>query len=134
VFENKIINNRTTGTVIVSYYMTENPIKDSSYYPYPSSIAVYNNQYEREHIKATSKGRLGKLFRFKLRFGKDVPHIIYDGIVDVKNPAQICIRNNTNQSFANIDAENKFKHISRDAAKHDCTLQPVPAVELKFKD
>jgi len=134
VFENKIMNNRTTGTAIVSYYMTENPIKDSSYYPYPSSIAVYNNFYEREHIKATGKGRLGKLFRFKLRFGKNVPHILYDGIVDVKNPAQICIRNNTNQSFANIDAENKFKHISRDAAKHDCTLQPVPAVELKFKD
>ena len=31
-----------------------------------------------------------------------------------------------------LDAENKFKRISRDVSKHDCTLPPVPAVELKF--
>ncbi len=132
IFENKIVNNITASTVIASYYMTENPIKDSSYYPYPDQISIFNNSYEREHVRATGKGRLGKLYRFKLRFGKDVPHIQYDGIVDQKNPAQICIRNNTNQSFANLDAENKFKRISRDASKHDCTLPFVPAVELKF--
>lgn len=132
IFENKIINNITASTVIASYYMTENPIKDSSYYPYPDQIFIFNNSYEREHVRATGKGRLGKLYRFKLRFGKDVPHIQYDGIVDQKNPAQICIRNNTNQSFANLDAANKFKRISRDVSKHDCTLPLVPAVELKF--
>lgn len=132
VFENTIINNITAGTVIVSYYITENPIKDTAYYPYPDQISIYNNVYERERVKATGKGRLGKLYRFKLRFGKDVPHIQYDGIIDPANPAQICIRNNTNQSFANIDAANKFKHISRDLRKYDCSLSPVPAVELKF--
>lgn len=131
VFENKISNNRTASTAIVSYYITENPIKDSSYYPYPTQINVFNNSYERERIRATGKGRMGKMYRFKLRFGKNVPHIQYDGIVDANNPAQICIRNNNNQSFANLDAENGFKHISRDAAKHDCTLEAVPKVELK---
>ncbi len=131
VFENKIINNKTTGTAIVSYFITENPIKDSSYYPYPSQIAVFNNVYQREKTKATMKGRMGKLYRFKLKFGKNVPHIIYDGIVDTKQPAQICIRTNTNQSFANIDAEKNFKNISRDASPYDCSLPPIPAVEIK---
>ncbi|WP_199758260.1 parallel beta-helix domain-containing protein [Lacibacter cauensis] len=131
VFENKIVNNITASTAIVSYYITENPIKDSSYYPFPTQINVYNNNYERENVRATGKGRMGKMYRFKLRFGKNVPHIQYDGIVDAKNPAEICIRNNTNQSFANLDAENGFKKISRDALKHDCTLQPIPNVELK---
>ena len=67
------------------------------------------------------KGRMGLMFRLKVRFGKDVPHIIYDGIVDdkAKNPA-ICIRNNENQSMANIKAANKFKGISRDMSAHDC--------------
>lgn len=130
VFENKISNNITASTAIVSYYITENPIKDSSYYPFPSQINIYNNSYERERVRATGKGRMGKMYRFKLRFGKNVPHIQYDGIVDVKNPAEICIRNNSNQSFANLDAENGFKNISRNAAKHDCTLNPVPKVEL----
>jgi len=131
VFENKIVNNITASTAIVSYYITENPIKDSSYYPFPTQINIYNNNYERESVRATGKGRMGKMYRFKLRFGKNVPHIQYDGIVDVKNPAEICIRNNMNQSFANLDAENGFKKISRDASKHDCTLQPIPNVELK---
>lgn len=131
VFENKIINNITASTAIVSYYITENPIKDSSYYPFPTQINIYNNSYEREHVRATGKGRMGKMYRFKLRFGKNVPHIQYDGIVDAKNPAEICIRNNSNQSFANLDAEKGFKNISRDASKHDCTLQPLPKVELK---
>ncbi len=131
VFENKIINNITASTAIVSYYITENPIKDSSYYPYPTQINVFNNNYERERVRATGKGRMGKMYRFKLRFGKNVPHIQYDGIMDAKNPAEICIRNNSNQSFANLDAENGFKQISRDASKHDCTLQPIPKVELK---
>ena len=131
VFENKIVNNITASTAIVSYYITENPIKDSSYYPFPTQINIYNNNYERESVRATGKGRMGKMYRFKLRFGKNVPHIQYDGIVDAKNPAEICIRNNTNQSFANLDAENGFKKISRDASKHDCTLQPIPNVELK---
>ena len=131
VFENKIINNITASTAIVSYYITENPIKDSSYYPFPSQINIYNNSYERESVRATGKGRMGKMYRFKLRFGKNVPHIQYDGIVDTKNPAEICIRNNNNQSFANLDAENGFKNISRDASKHNCTLSAVPKVELK---
>lgn len=131
VFENNIVNNITASTAIVSYYITENPIKDSSYYPFPTQINIYNNNYERENVRATGKGRMGKMYRFKLRFGKNVPHIQYDGIVDTKNPAEICIRNNTNQSFANLDAENGFKKISRDASKHDCTLQPIPNVELK---
>ncbi len=131
VFENKISNNITASTAIVSYYITENPIKDSSYYPFPTQINIYNNSYEREAVRTTGKGRMGKMYRFKLRFGKNVPHIQYDGIADKKQPAQICIRNNSNQSFANLDAENGFKNISRDASKHDCTLEAVPKVELK---
>jgi parallel beta-helix repeat protein len=129
IYQNTIINNKTAGTAIVSYFITENPIKDSSYYPYPNQISVYKNTYERRHVKATMKGRMGKLYRFKLRFGKNVPHIVYDGIVDIKNPAQICIRDNKNQSFANIDAEHNFKNIRRDVSKYNCELPPVPLVD-----
>jgi len=67
------------------------------------------------------KGRMGLMFWLKVRFGKNVPHIIYDGIVDdkIKNPA-ICIRNNENQTMANIKAANKFKGITRDMLAYDC--------------
>ena len=128
-FDNQITNNITAGTAIISYHMTENPIKDTSYDPYPSNIYIHDNYYERPRVRATGKGRMGKMYRFKLRFGKDVPHIIYDGIQDKKRPdRQICIRNNSNASFANIDAEGGFKNISRDMSMHDCTQQPIEPV------
>jgi parallel beta-helix repeat protein len=130
IFNNEITNNRTVGTGIISYFITENPIKDSAYYPYPTAIYIHNNNYARQQQKATMHGRMGKLFRFKLKFGKDVPHIIYDGIKDDKltlsngqypTEHRICIKNNKGASFANIDAANNFKKISRDITQADCS-------------
>jgi parallel beta-helix repeat protein len=137
VFENKIINNKSVGTGIISYFMTEKPNTDKEYYPYPTAISIHDNDYQREKTRPTGKGRMGLMFRFKLKFGKDVPHIIYDGIIDPKtldaqgntlSDKKICIKNNKNQSFANIDAEHDFKGISRDVLKHDCSLEAIKLV------
>ena len=122
VYGNKVINNRTVPTGVISYYITENPINDSSYYPYPTAIRIYDNEYSKERRRATMKGRMGKLYRFKLKFGKDVPDIVYDGILDEKlavnnkYPADkaICVKNNKGATWANLDASNDFKNISRD--------------------
>ena len=132
VYQNDIINNTTMGIGIISYFMTENEIKDTLYNPYPTAISIHENIFERKHAKVPMEGRFGQLYRFKLKFGKDVPFIVYDGIL---NPSlvdssglygsdnRICIRNNKDQSFANIDAEHDFKNVSRDASKYDCTLE-----------
>lgn len=128
VYGNKVINNRTVPTGIISYYITENPINDSSYYPYPTAIRIYDNEYSKERKRATMKGRMGKLYRFKLKFGKDVPDIVYDGILDEKlavnnkYPADkaICVKNNKGATWANLDAANDFKNISRDITAVAC--------------
>ena len=134
VFENKIINNISAGTVIASYYITENPINDTSYKPYPSNIFVHDNFYERPHVKATNKGRMGKMYTFKLRFGRNVPHILFDGIEDsAMKVRNICLKNNTNANFANIDAGNKFKNKSRDMKPFECEQQPIAPVVLSLK-
>lgn len=134
VFQNRIINNKSIGTGIISYYMTEKPIDDKEYYPYPTAVNIHDNEYQRESVRPTSHGRMGLMFRFKLKFGKDVPHIFYDGIIDPKTldaqgntvpDKKICVRNNKNQSFVNIDAEHDFKAISRDATKYDCSLESI---------
>ncbi len=139
IFDNKIINNITTGTVVISYFMSENPIKDSLYYPYPNNIFIHDNYYERPNVRATGKGRIGKLYRFKLKFGKQVPHIMYDGIIDpamkdgngnLKPEYKFCIKNNTNASFANIHADNAFKNISKDIKGYDCTIQNLVPVSV----
>ncbi len=136
IFDNQILNNKSSGVGIISYFMTENPIKDSLYYPYPTSINIHNNNFERRRERATSEGRFGKIFWFKLKFGKNVPHILYDGIIDpkYKNPDgtikaenNICIKNNKNQSVANMDAANGFKHINRDLKPFDCSPEKLPS-------
>ena len=141
IFNNEITNNRTVGTSIVSYYISENPIKDISYYPYPVAVNIHDNSYSRKRQRATMKGRMGKLYRFKLRFGKDVPDIVYDGIPDEKlldagkqypPEKRICVQNNKGASYANIDAANNFKNISRDPAPAACALAPLPAVKEWF--
>jgi parallel beta-helix repeat protein len=128
VYGNKILDNRTVPTGIISYYMTENPINDTAYYPYPTSIRIYDNEYAKARRRATMQGRMGKLYRFKLKFGKDVPDIVFDGILDEKLAAQgvypsdkaICVKNNKGATWANIDAANDFKGISRDIRKAQC--------------
>lgn len=131
VFDNRIINNRSAGTAIISYYMTEKPINDKSYKPFPSDIYIHDNYYDRERVRATGKGRMGKMFRFKLRFGKDVPHILFDGIANKEmKDRRICIRNNTNQSFVNLDAENGFKNKSKDLTPYNCEQSPINPVVI----
>jgi len=132
IFNNKIWDNKTASTVIVSYFITENPIKDKAYNPYPSAIYVHDNVYSTGKRMPTWKNKLG--FLFWLKFGRKVPHILYDGIQNpayvtaegmVKPEYRICIRNNTEGSFANLKADKKFKGISRDVGPYNCVLDNV---------
>lgn len=130
LYNNKIHYNNSAGTAIISYFMTENPIKDSTYNPYPSTVYIHDNDYMRDPVKFQGKGRIGLMFKFKLRFGKNVPHIFYDGILNkewtdssgqYKPEYRICIGDNKNASFANLDAGNNFKNVSRSAAQYNCS-------------
>lgn len=131
IFNNKIINHLTMGAGIISYYMTEIPIKDTEYDPYPAGIYIHDNFFERKPQRVPIKGRFGKLYRFLLKVGKNPPMIVYDGIIDPKKrnasgelfpEYRICIQRNTNQSFMNIDAEHNFKNKSTDLRLYDCDL------------
>ena len=136
IYNNQIINNKSTGVAVISYFMTENPIKDSLYYPYPTWVSIHDNNFERRRERATFQGRFGKIFWFKLKFGKNVPHILYDGIIDpkFKNPDGtisyklcVCARNNKNQTSANLDAANGFKNVTRnpDILNCSCTTRKL---------
>lgn len=126
IFDNTITNNQSIGAGVISYFVTENPIKDSEYDPYPSRIHIHNNRFSRQHTRPTGKGRMGMMFRFKLKFGKDVPHVLWDGITDekAKDPV-VCVHDNQENSFANMDIGNNFKNVSRDAEAVNCRLPGV---------
>ena len=137
VFENRIHHNITVGVGIISYYMTETPIQDDDYDPYPNAIYVHDNEFVREATRPTMKNKIGLLLLSK--FGKNVPDILYDGIPDPASldasgqflaDQTICIRNNGGARFANLDAANDFKGLSQDLAPHDCSRSALNPTEL----
>ena len=127
VFGNAIHNNQTVNTAVMSYYITELEISDTEYDPYPSRVYIHDNSFERKRKWPILKNKFGWLFLTK--FGKKVPNIIYDGIppddaLDVsgilKEQYEICIHGNSGETFANLDAANKFKSLSEDITPFQC--------------
>jgi len=134
LFENQIINHATIGVAIISYFMTENEIKDKEYDPYPTTVAVHHNTFERKPRRVPMDSRFGKMYRFVLRFGRNVPAVVYDGILNPKKVGpdgkyplhySICVRENVNQSTAFLDAGNNFKGLKQGKDLFDCDFEYV---------
>ncbi len=140
IFENQIIDNKTVGTGIVSYYFTEKPIEDEAYYPYPARISIHDNLFEKGNngkMKPTWKHKMG-VWLF-LKFGRKVPNIMYDGIVEkeflnadghLKPEHQICISNNTNETFLNLNANEGLKSYTTDKDGFDCKQAALEPAKL----
>ena len=142
VFNNIIFNNKTLNTSIVSYYITEEPLTDELYYPYPTSIYIHDNIYTRfkQFPSFSFKQPIGFILAYN--FWRSVPDIIFDGIVDEEIISQnknyltenmICIKNNINGKFANLDAAKDFENISTNVFEFDCSLSEIAPVKYPFE-
>ena len=136
-YNNRIINNKTIGTTIVSYFITELPVTDTLYNPYTSAIHIHDNFYKRRHQIPTLKHEMGILFF--LKFGRDVPDLIYDSMPDPKFTNSngeicaewnLCIQNNSNANFLNLQIDKNFEkwyspfftQFSQDISPYSCEL------------
>ena len=131
IFNNKIYNNKTTNTSVVSYYILEEPITDSTYYPYPNNIFIHDNIYKRDKGLPSLSFKQPIGFLLALKFFNNVPDIIFDGILDEKNYIPICIDNNVNATFLNLDAANNFDKLTVDSEQFECTLPPISPTILE---
>lgn len=137
VYNNEIKGHNTLSASIVSYTSLQKPFKDTLYDPFPGGISFHDNVIERGTGKPDGSVSFGQLFT--AMFGDKVPEIVFDGSVNpkyldsngnVKAEYQICIRNNGNVEFVNLDLANKGKNLSKDATKVNCTLQGLNEVKL----
>lgn len=132
IFDNEITNNRTVGTGIVSYLYTEIPIKDDQFDPYPKRIYIHNNTYAKDRKKPKLSSDIGKwLF---LKFKKDVPDILYDGMPEdgsmdengqFKSDYRICVQENGEAVFLNLNAKKGLKHHTTDSSLFNCSLEAL---------
>ena len=134
VFKNNIKDNHAASVSIISYFTTGDPIHDAAYYPYTEAVYIHDN--------VISGGGTNPTGRYAAELapiaGKPMPAILYDGIVDPKklvgkslpDDLRICLQNNGAATFLNYDAAGSFKHPSRDAAAHNCSLAPLTAISL----
>ncbi len=140
IFENKIHNNKTTGTAIVSYLLVQKKHDDENFDPYPKGIYVHDNEYENSFFELPSmKYEIGRLLFLRFPFSR--PKIVFDGMLDPNATGpdgkyteehRICIRNNKNGSFANADAANGFKNVVTDLAEYDCERNQIEPVMLNL--
>ena len=81
VFDNTIEKNQTAGLSIVSYLITDKPIKDAKYDPFCEAIYIHDNRFAANGGKPA--GPLGEMLAKAL--GTPLPDILYDGIVDPRS-------------------------------------------------
>lgn len=145
VFDNTFRGNKTVQSGVISYYVTDEAIKDPKYYPYPSKVYLHDNRYEGGGDAPDLKKQIGILLSTAMsKFpGGKVPSLAYDGIVDDKregpadNRMQLCFKRNSGFSFANLHLDKLDKAspnlpaiFTTDAAPHDCELPALPAVSF----
>tara|TARA_Y100000287_G_scaffold77718_1_gene61539 strand:+ start:16 stop:1242 length:1227 start_codon:yes stop_codon:yes gene_type:complete len=145
IFNNTIIDNKTAGTTVVSYFITQEKTKDTQYNPYTSAIYIYDNVYIRKPQLPTLANEIGVLLF--THFFRSVPDIIYDGMPDPKYqnidgtiPAnrRLCLRNNSNARYLNLDLSLHFKSwyspffadFKTDEKECDCSLDLLQEVNL----
>ena len=145
IFNNIIIDNKTAGTTVVSYFITEEKTKDTQYNPYTSAIYIYDNVYIRKPQLPTLANEIGILLF--THFFRSVPDIIYDGMPDpryqnkdgsVLSDRRLCLKNNSNARYLNLDLSLHFKSwyspffadFKTDEKECDCSLDLLPEVNL----
>jgi parallel beta-helix repeat protein len=146
VFDNTIEKNQTAGLSIVSYLLTERPLKDEKYDPYCEAIHVYGNHFAGNGTKPA--GPIGEMLAKAL--GSPLPDILYDGIIDPKKqvggklPDALAVRihNNGEAGFVNFDApaltaaaagsgSGKAPHFVRDLKEYAGTLPSLAPVSIE---
>ena len=128
VFGNEFTSNNSANVIIVSYQITGLPIDDEAYDPFPESIHIHGNRFSGGGAAPESE----PLAMLREATGQAVPDIVWDGaIVPGKSaPEVLCLRENGDADFVNLDAPGGFAAPSFDTGPHDCAGANLPEVSI----
>jgi parallel beta-helix repeat protein len=146
-FGNTYVGNETGAFGILSYYDSQLPIDDSKYYPYPSYVYLHDDIYMGNGTLPDYKSQFGLLLISAIESypGMHVADVVYDGIVDPKepagpNPMHICVQEphasavcDLNLGMLNSSNSNLAQIMScapSASSPFDCSLPALPAVSF----
>ena len=129
VFGNQFTDNASANVMIVSYHITGLPIDDTNYDPFPEQIYLHDNTFSGGGENPDSE----PLLLLQATTGQSIPDIVWDGIVVPGSEAQqiLCLANNGEIGFVNLDAANGFAAPSFDATEHQCSLPSLSEINLQ---
>ena len=140
VFDNFVSGHDTANLLLVSYALTGRPINDPTYDPYIESISIYNNTFlegGRAPKGGASESTQNLIAGLKAMIGVPFPDIVYDGSFNPNHRApdgqipdhlKICIKDNFNVTFIDLDIANDLANPSTDLEPHDCLIERLPDV------
>ena len=149
IFKNRIVNNRTTSTGIISWKLVlgmggdehsantqasvaghnEAAKKDTLYDPYPENIWMHDNEMSNKYWMPSIKSDFGMLLAVK-RFWR-TPDILFDGFVNPKSAKGLRLCLQQKNTFVNIDAANDLKNMSSDITPYQCGATVMTPVILR---
>ena len=140
IFENEIIDNKTIGIGVASYDLIEAMGGGNSsgaaevpsdqkapYNPYYNDLYIHHNQISNKHWFPTLKNDFGLLFLTKFPFG--TPDVVIDGILGGET-LRMCLQENGDIVFANLDAANDFAGLNTDIKAVDCKGEEITPIFL----
>ncbi|WP_420578577.1 parallel beta-helix domain-containing protein [Ekhidna sp.] len=139
IYNNRIHHNRTVGTALASYVLVEalgaeegsqldsaNNKINAEYDPYPNYIYFHDNEFKNKHWFPTLENDFGLLFLRYFTF--NLPDFAMDGIMPENEEFVMCLSNNGEFSFANIDAANEFEGRTTDWGMYACETGSIAPI------
>lgn len=133
ITDNLVKDNKTIGLAIASYDLVEalgtgegsqldenieTAQNDVAYDPYPANINVHHNIFENSYWFPTLENDFGLLFITKFPFS--TPDIVWDGISPDRTQFGLCLSENGEIAFGDLDAANDFEGLTTDWSAFDC--------------
>ena len=133
IFNNELIDNRTLGVGVASYKLVElmgaedgtqldNLITEKTntgeYNSFANHVNIHHNTFDNSKWFPTVKNDFGLLFLTEFPF--NTPDVVFDGIRDPNNPLKLCLSNNGDIRFAELDAEHDLEGLTDEWTAYQC--------------
>ena len=137
IYSNEVSNHNSVSGAIICYLTLKKPYKDTVYDPYCGGISIHDNNIRRGTGKVDKSVNFGELL--SALFGDKVPDLVYDGSINpayknndgsIKEDQKICMKNNGNVTFVNLDMAHGNKNMTTDISQMDCAVPSWQDVKI----